>query len=45
MTFLTTKKDITSNQKAPSTPKNEITISDPKKAEEPSQEQDDDLPF
>jgi len=43
MTFLTTKKDISSNQSAPPAPKNE-TIS-PTKSEEPSQKQDDDLPF
>ena len=45
MTFLTTKKDLTSNKSAPTAPKNKTTTSDTNKVEEPSQEQDDDLPF
>jgi len=44
MTFLTTKKDTASDQSAPSALKNETTTSS-SKAEEPSKELDDDLPF
>jgi len=45
MTFLTTKKDLTSNQSPPSTPKNETTTSNANKIEESPQKEDDDLPF
>jgi len=45
MTFLTTKKELTSNQSTPSTPKNETTTSNANKIEESPKKQDDDLPF
>ncbi len=44
MTFLTTKKDTSSNQNVTSTPKNEPTTPNTE-VEKSSQEQDDDLPF
>lgn len=44
MTFLTTKKDTTSGQNTPSGPKSK-TNGSTTKAEEPSQNLDDDLPF